>query len=197
MALVIAAQQRVHRDGPVLYKMLTKSVRPFVGRPWFIINAKVEEIHETDDGLTVGRIELDPGFDKDLFFVARFRTPFIDDDRVDVIGYFAGDYTYKNRIGTDLTAPAFAVAGMFKSGTIVAMNRIVRFLEGRHRSRPAPACAPKALSGGTGRLDERARSILAAPAQAKLRGPHRLNDKKTLRATATRSAAGNTIRACL
>ena len=130
MALVIAAQQRVHRDGPVLYKMLTKSVRPFVGRPWFIINTKVEEIHETDDGLTVGRIELEPGFDKDVFFVARFRTSFIDDDRVDIIGYFAGDYTYKNRLGADLTVPAFAVAGMFKSGTIVAMNRIVRFWKG-------------------------------------------------------------------
>jgi hypothetical protein len=130
MALAIAAQQRAHRNGPVLYKMLTKNARPFIGRPWFVINAKILQIQETDDGVTAGRVELEPGFDTAMFFAARFPTPFIDGDRVDLIGFFAGDYTYKNRLGADVTVPSFAVAGMFKTGSIVAMNRIVRFWKG-------------------------------------------------------------------
>ena len=123
MVIASTATQRARGDGTVLYQMLTKNAEHDAGRPWFIMGAKILELHE-DDQVTGGKLEMDPGKNP-LFIVGRFKTPFVEDDRVDVIGYFAGNYTFKTTTGLKETLPAFAVAGMFKEGTIRAMNKIV------------------------------------------------------------------------
>ena len=124
MVIAVTASQRARNDGTILYKMLTKNADRDAGRPWFIMGAKIIELHE-EGSMTLGRIEMDPGTNP-LFIGARFATPFVEGDRVDVVGYLAGNYTYETKIGSKFTIPAFAVAGMFKTGTIKAMNRIVK-----------------------------------------------------------------------
>lgn len=122
--MALWATRRARDDGPVMYPMLLKNAERFVGRPWFIMNAKILELHE-EGQFSVGRIEMDPGTNP-LFIVARFTTPFIEGDRVDIVGYFGGSETYETKLGDHRRIPSFAVAGVFKTGAIVAMNRIVK-----------------------------------------------------------------------
>ncbi len=122
--MAVFATRRAKDEGPVLYQMLLKNADRYVGRPWFIMNAKVLELHE-EGQLSVGRIEMDPGSNP-LFVVGRFTTPFIAGDKVDIIGYFAGTETYETALHDHRSIPAFAAAGVFKPGTIIAMNRIVK-----------------------------------------------------------------------
>jgi hypothetical protein len=128
LQIAFMASRRAREDGTILYKMLVKNAERSAGRPWFIIGAKILDLKE-EDQTTIGRVEMDPGTNP-LFIGARFLTPFVDGDRVDIVGYFAGDRTYETKAGAKVTIPAFAVAGMFKPGTIVAMNRLVKLWQG-------------------------------------------------------------------
>jgi hypothetical protein len=124
LEMALFATRRARDDGPVLYQMLLKNADRFVGRPWFIMNAKILELHE-EGRFSVGRIEMDPGANP-LFMACRFTTPFIEGDRVDIVGYFGGSETYETKLHESRSIPSFAAAGIFKPGTIVAMNRIVK-----------------------------------------------------------------------
>lgn len=124
LEMAVWATRRARDNGPVLYQMLLKNADRYVGRPWFIMNTKILELHE-DGQFSVGRIEMDPGANP-LFIAARFTTPFIEGDRVDVIGYFGGVETYETKVHESRGIPSFAAAGIFKPGTIVAINRIVK-----------------------------------------------------------------------
>lgn len=126
--IAVRADRWADDDGTVTYEMLLKNAARYAGRPWFLINALIVDIKE-GERVTTARIFMDP--DRNPLFVSgRFITNFTTGDRVDVVGYFASDYEYEAVNGRMITLPALAAAGIFKTGTLRAMNRLSKVWDG-------------------------------------------------------------------
>jgi len=126
--IAVRADRWAADDGTVTYEMLLKNADRYAGRPWFLVNALIIDIKEAES-VTMARIFMDPGRNP-LLVGGRFVTNFTKGDHVDVVGYFAGNYEYEAVGGNKVTLPAFAAAGLFKTGTLRAMNRVSKVWQG-------------------------------------------------------------------
>ncbi len=115
-------------NGLITFPMLKKSAERYAGRPWYALNAKIEEISEKD-GRTIARINVGSG--GTIFFVSSFASDFVEKDRVDIAGYLAGTHSYTSQAGWNITLPALAGAVMFKPGSFSKMSAAVKRAQGQ------------------------------------------------------------------
>lgn len=113
------AQEDADKNGKVTFPMLKKNADRYAGRPWEVRGARIIEIAERN-GVTIARLSVG-GFDNILFVTGRFESDFVEGNRVDVVGFLAGNYSYQARIG-ELTIPALAAVPFFRAGGIEAMT---------------------------------------------------------------------------
>jgi|GEM_PF-3464834 len=108
--------------GRVTFSMLKKNPDRYATRAWACEKAKIVEINERE-GITQARIQTDEGI---YFVIGRFQTDFVDGDRVDVMGFLAGNYTYESQAKWQITLPAVAAGGFFKGGTTAKMTAEIK-----------------------------------------------------------------------
>lgn len=99
-------------DRGITYAHLKKNADRYVGRPW-AFTGKILEIYEKDN-LTNARVSLDDWGTKPVWVVAPVETDFLEGDRVYVIGYLGGSYTYTSEAGWTLTVPLLLARNLFK-----------------------------------------------------------------------------------
>jgi hypothetical protein len=97
-------------DRSVTYEHLKKNAARYAGRPW-TFTGKILEISEVG-GNTVARIALDDWGNKAIYVAGPFTTEFVEKNRVQVIGYLAGDYSYTSQANWNITIPAVAARAM-------------------------------------------------------------------------------------
>lgn len=93
-------------DKAVTYEHLKKNADRYAGKAWSF-TGKILEISETGGG-TVARVSLDDWGNKAIYVAAPFSTEFVEKNRVHVIGYLAGNYSYTSQANWQITIPAVA-----------------------------------------------------------------------------------------
>lgn len=101
-------------DGSITYAHLKKNADRYAGRPW-AFTGKILEISEVGGG-TAARVSLDDWGTKPVWVVSAFETDFLEHDRVYVVGYLGGSYTYTSQAGWTITIPALMARAMLKPG---------------------------------------------------------------------------------
>lgn len=102
----------------ITYAHLSKNAARYAGSPWRF-RGRILEVEETQNpNLTVARITMDYYGNTPLMVFGRFTTNFVRGNFVDVIGYLAGNYSYKSQAGWDITVPALAALRIVKMNSI-------------------------------------------------------------------------------
>ncbi len=101
-------------DKSVKYEHLKKNAEKYAGRPW-MFTGKILQIME-QGGETQALISLDDWGSKTIWVVAPFTTDFVEKNRVTVVGYTAGSYSYTSQANYNLTVPAVAARAILKPG---------------------------------------------------------------------------------
>ncbi len=99
-------------DKTITYEHLKKNADKHAGKPW-AFSGKILEITEKD-GITEARIALDDWGNKVIYVAGPIETLFVEKNRVYVIGYLAGNYSYTSQANWKITVPALAVRAMIK-----------------------------------------------------------------------------------
>lgn len=99
-------------DPKISYELLKKNADKYAGQPW-AFTGKVLQIYE-QDGQTQARLAMDTWENKPVWVAADFPTEFIENNRVYVVGYLSGNYSYDSIAGWKITLPAIAARAMLK-----------------------------------------------------------------------------------
>jgi hypothetical protein len=99
-------------DNKVTYAHLEKNAGRYAGKAW-AVQGKILQIFENNDG-TQARIGFGSWNNDVIYAVGRFTTEFIENDRVYVIGYLAGNYSYESQAGWNITIPLLAARAMLR-----------------------------------------------------------------------------------
>jgi hypothetical protein len=108
-------------DSKLTYAHIKKNPSRYAGTPW-MFSGKILEIRETGNQ-TFARIGIGSWGADAIYVIGSFTTEFIEDDRVSVIGYLAGDYSYVSQAGWNITIPAFAARLMVKPSDATRLSR--------------------------------------------------------------------------
>ncbi len=107
-------------DTKITYEHLKKNADKYAGKPWSF-TGKILEIQESD-GVTIARISQDNWGNKAIYVVAPVSTEFLEDNRVFVVGYLAGSYTYESQAGWTITIPAMAARAIIKPNEVAKLK---------------------------------------------------------------------------
>lgn len=99
-------------DPKLTYEQLKKNADSHIGKPW-AFSGKITQIIEKD-GQTTALISLDAWGNKLVWMIGNFTTDFVEKNQVYVVGYIAGNYSYKSIAGWDMTVPSVAARAMLK-----------------------------------------------------------------------------------
>ncbi len=99
-------------NNDITYKHLKKNSQKHAGKEW-AFTGKILEIQEVE-GRTVSRIGIDAWGNDAVFVAGNFTTDFVQGDRVYVVGYLAGDYSYESQAGWNINIPSLAARAMMK-----------------------------------------------------------------------------------
>jgi hypothetical protein len=99
-------------DKSVTYEHLKKNAERYAGRPW-IFTGRILEISESQGG-TMARMSLDDWGNKVIYVAAPLQTDFVEKNRVLVVGYLAGNYSYTSQANWNITIPAVAARAIMK-----------------------------------------------------------------------------------
>lgn len=99
-------------DKTITYEQLKKNSIKHAGKAW-AFTGKILEIREIGED-TVARVSLDDWGSKPIYIAAPMSTEFVENNRVYVVGYLAGNYSYESQAGWNLTIPALAARAILK-----------------------------------------------------------------------------------
>jgi len=108
-------------DAKITYALLKKNSVKYAGQSW-AFTGTVYQIFERGNQ-TQAFVALDGWGSKNVEVIGDFQTDFVEKNKVYVVGYLAGDYSYKSVAGWDLTIPALAARAMMKPGDAVKYRR--------------------------------------------------------------------------
>ena len=99
-------------DKTITYAHLKKNAAKHATKPWSF-TGKILEIQEVDGG-TVARIGLDAWGSQAIYVAGPITTDFLENNRVFVVGYLAGEYSYTSVANYNMSIPAVAARAMMK-----------------------------------------------------------------------------------
>ena len=99
-------------DRKITYEHLKKNSAKYRGQPW-AFSGRIHQIYERDGG-TQALVSLDGWGSKLVWVEGNFTTDFVEKNQVYVVGYVAGDYSYKSIAGWDITVPLIVARAMLK-----------------------------------------------------------------------------------
>ncbi len=100
----------------ITYAHLTKNADRYAGKPWYA-TGKILQITESG-GNSSARIAIDGRSDRIIYVTAPFETEFVENDKVFVVGYLAGNYSYTSQANWTITIPALAARAVLPPGDI-------------------------------------------------------------------------------
>jgi hypothetical protein len=106
----------------ITYAHLKKNAERYHGEPWSF-TGKIQQIFESD-GKTTALISLDDWGSKPIWVRANFTTEFIENNRVFVVGYLSGNYSYTSIAGWNMTVPALDARAMLKPNEVAKYRSI-------------------------------------------------------------------------
>jgi len=108
---LVCAAQKEKED--VWYEEIKKNPPRYAGRA-AIFRGRILEISERDNTMQA-RLGVDGSSRTVLYIAGNFTTNFTDGDRVSVIGYLAGEYTYTSQANWTISIPALAARKMMSN----------------------------------------------------------------------------------
>lgn len=122
------------------YAHLTKNADRYAGKSWYAVG-KILQITESGAS-TSARIAIDGQSDRVIYIVAPFQTNFVENDKVLVIGYLAGNYTYTSQANWQITIPALAARAILPPGD---MSKLKAMKTPALIASPSPRFSPSPL----------------------------------------------------
>ena len=111
-------------DKAITYAHLKKNAAKYAGEPW-AFTGKILEITEKD-GMTAARISIDDWAQNVLFVSGMLTTEFVEKDRVYVVGYLAGDYSYTSQANWKITIPSLAIRAVIKPKDVAKYTKRIK-----------------------------------------------------------------------
>lgn len=115
-------------DKSITYGQLTKNADRYQGQAW-AFTCSIVQIQEAG-GETSALVALDYLHNDMMKVKASFTTEFVDGDMVYVVGYLAGNYSYRSVGGLDMTIP------MIEAKAILKPSDAIRIRAGKKGSNP-------------------------------------------------------------
>ncbi len=103
----LAVRQNIldaHENRTLTYEHLKKNPQQHSGKAW-AFSGRIIQIQEEGE-LTFALVALDQWNTKTMAVRADFSTPFVENDRVYVVGQLAGSYSYTSVAGWEITVPS-------------------------------------------------------------------------------------------
>lgn len=111
-------------DTAITYAHLKKNADKYLGKPW-MCTGRILQIFEKG-GETTARIGIGAYGSDPIWIYGKFATDFIEKDRLAVIGYLNGDYSYVSQAGWNITIPSMVARAMLKPGEVTKLKEQAR-----------------------------------------------------------------------
>ncbi|HEX8565409.1 MAG TPA: hypothetical protein VF648_07030 [Pyrinomonadaceae bacterium] len=100
-------------DKSITYEHLKKNADRYSGKAW-MFKGKILQVFE-QNGQTGARVSLDDWGNKPVWVACNCTTDFVENDRVFVVGYLTGTYSYTSQANWEITIPALAARAILSS----------------------------------------------------------------------------------